>query len=106
MTDVVLVVNSGSSSIKFALYGATGGGRALVDGAISDIGGEPGFAARDPEGRDLAADGLGALRRDRHPWRPHRPPDGLARASTTRAFASSPPDTGWSMAGAISPVRS
>lgn len=61
MNDVVLVVNTGSSSIKFALYGAAGDTRPLVDGAISDIGREPDFVARDEAGRGLAEGGLGDI---------------------------------------------
>jgi acetate kinase len=61
-TDTILVVNAGSSSIKFSLYPAADAGPPLGGGAIEGIGVHPQFKARVagtvfeeswPEGRDL-----------------------------------------------------
>jgi acetate kinase len=61
----ILVINSGSSSIKFSLFAASQEGgsdgklpwpRCLFDGEISGVGGaKPGFTFRDAEGRQLSS---------------------------------------------------
>jgi acetate kinase len=65
MNGDILVLNSGSSSIKFALYTAAREPARVLAGMISGIGATPGFIAEDAEGRPVpaglpAADG-GAL---------------------------------------------
>ena len=52
----ILVINSGSSSIKFSLFEAEGGEpRSLFEGEVTGIGGaKSGFKFRDAEGRDLS----------------------------------------------------
>lgn len=58
MGDVILVVNAGSSSLKFQLYGMSGDGALtmLLGGQVSGIGGErPAFNAKDAQGHRLAA---------------------------------------------------
>jgi acetate kinase len=51
MSDVILVVNAGSSSIKFKLYRAEGGAPApILTGAMSGIGTRPALAVRDGAG--------------------------------------------------------
>jgi acetate kinase len=59
----ILVINSGSSSIKFSLFAASQEGgagaqlpwpRCLFDGEISGVGGKLGFTFRDAEGRELS----------------------------------------------------
>ena len=57
MADTILVINSGSSSIKFALYPAEPGA-ALLRGRIGGIGRAPDFVVRDGAGTLLAEDGL------------------------------------------------
>lgn len=57
MTDAILVLNAGSSSLKFAIYpDADGAPDALLRGKISGIGTNPIFAARDDAGTDLPPD--------------------------------------------------
>ncbi len=52
--DVVLVVNAGSSSIKFAVYGVGGDGLdRLTHGEIDGIGTLPRFHARDASGAEI-----------------------------------------------------
>ena len=59
MTDTILVLNAGSSSIKFALFEAAGGSETpLIRGKIEGIGRAPDFRAYDSEGRVLVEDGL------------------------------------------------
>jgi len=59
MTDTILVLNAGSSSIKFALYPAANTDETpLISGKIEGIGRAPDFRARDAQGRDLVEDGL------------------------------------------------
>ncbi len=54
MTDAVLVINSGSSSIKFALYPMSSGGEIpLIRGKVSGIGRAPDFVAFDAAGAAL-----------------------------------------------------
>ena len=55
----VLVINSGSSSIKFSMFGVAGGGsnspEAMYDGEVSNIGGtSPEFKFMGADGKDLA----------------------------------------------------
>ncbi len=55
MTDTILVINSGSSSIKFALYPAgSDGDQPLIKGKIAGIGRVPDFVAFDAAGVTLA----------------------------------------------------
>ena len=50
----ILVINSGSSSIKFSLFDSgTGEPRSLFEGEVTGIGAEAGFKFRDADGRDL-----------------------------------------------------
>jgi len=49
----ILVLNSGSSSIKFALFAAAPDPARLLHGAISGIGGSPRFSAHDEDGKPL-----------------------------------------------------
>ncbi len=53
MKGSLLVLNCGSSSIKFALYSAAREPRRLLHGTIAGLGTEPTFAARDADGRPL-----------------------------------------------------
>ena len=58
MNTAVLVINSGSSSIKFALYpmsGSAGEKTRLYDGEIEGIGDAAKLSARDAEGKTLVA---------------------------------------------------
>src|SRR6267154_68310 len=52
----ILVINSGSSSIKFSLFGSgKGEPRSLFEGEVTGIGGvKTGFKFRDANGRDLS----------------------------------------------------
>lgn len=62
MKPAVLALNSGSSSIKFALYSASPEAPSVVlRGRIGGIGRAPDFVARDGDGRTLAEDGLQAI---------------------------------------------
>lgn len=59
MTDTILVLNAGSSSIKFALYPSTVIGEVpLISGKITSIGRAPKFIASDFRGYQLSKDGL------------------------------------------------
>ncbi|HWJ56689.1 MAG TPA: acetate/propionate family kinase [Vicinamibacterales bacterium] len=54
MTDAILVLNAGSSSIKFSLFGGGGGDPALVAGGqVSGIYTAPWFVANDAAGRQV-----------------------------------------------------
>ncbi len=53
MTGSILVLNSGSSSIKFALYSQAAEPARRLHGMISGIGAAPGFSAEDADGRPL-----------------------------------------------------
>ena len=59
MSGQILTLNSGSSSIKFALYTATPEPSRLLSGVISGLGTTPGFSARGASGEALSADGFG-----------------------------------------------
>ncbi len=55
MIDTILVINSGSSSIKFALYAvASDNAKPLIKGKIAGIGRVPDFVAFDGEDKELA----------------------------------------------------
>ncbi|MEO1192809.1 MAG: acetate/propionate family kinase [Pseudomonadota bacterium] len=58
----LLVINAGSSSIKFALYGALGGGqpRRRLDGQIEGMGRAPRIKVKDDEGKPLREEALDA----------------------------------------------
>lgn len=56
MSGEILVLNSGSSSIKFALFSADRDPARLLQGTISGIGAKPGFSAQDEDGRPLPAE--------------------------------------------------
>jgi acetate kinase len=57
---VLLVLNAGSSSIKFAVYNAGGDGRdRLAHGEIEGIGTTPRFHARDRDGTEIAGPAIG-----------------------------------------------
>ena len=81
MTDVILVLNAGSSSIKFSMFNVDSRGRALhrrYRGAIEDIGSEPRFFVVGTDGlrvvdqhlaaRDLGAGDHASLLRVLHEW--------------------------------------
>jgi acetate kinase len=53
--SIVLVLNAGSSSIKFAAYSATASLDRLLQGEIEGIGTAPQFRARDDQGLELSA---------------------------------------------------
>ncbi|MBX0328423.1 acetate/propionate family kinase [Oscillochloris sp. ZM17-4] len=56
MTDVILAINAGSSSIKFALFTAERGATPLTrvySGAIDGISGQPRFSVADAQGQQL-----------------------------------------------------
>ena len=52
MTDAILVLNAGSSSLKFAVYPA-GAGNAILKGKVAGIGTAPVFSATDAQGNAL-----------------------------------------------------
>ena len=55
MTDAVLTINAGSSSLKFSLYRVDGQAPALaLEGQIEGIGTAPRMKAKDAEGQELA----------------------------------------------------
>jgi acetate kinase len=59
MTDAILVVNAGSSSVKFSVF--TGGDLALiVGGQVGGIGTEPAFVAKDAAGKTVGEKRWGA----------------------------------------------
>lgn len=62
MTDTILVINAGSSSIKFALYDSTMVTEGpLIVGKIAGIGRAPGFIVCDDKGHPLTKNGLEAI---------------------------------------------
>lgn len=62
MTDVILILNAGSSSIKFALYPVSNtGSPPLITGKIAGIKRAPVFRALGPTGRDLPLGDLAVL---------------------------------------------
>ena len=61
MIDVILVVNSGSSSLKFGVYNvAENGSKPLVKGKVAGIGRQPILSAHDADG--MAIEATGALK--------------------------------------------
>jgi acetate kinase len=52
--EVVLVLNAGSSSVKFAVFAETDGAKRLIHGEIEGIGTRPRFHARDGKGAEIA----------------------------------------------------
>ena len=52
MTDAILVLNAGSSSLKFAVY-PTATGKAMLKGKVAGIGTAPDFSATDAQGSGL-----------------------------------------------------
>jgi acetate kinase len=65
MADHLLVLNAGSSSVKFAVYGrAAEGWREEARGQIEGIGTAPKFSAKDAAGQKLVDEKLGADVRD------------------------------------------
>ena len=61
MTDAILALNAGSSSIKFSLYDTTNGISShslLYQGAVDGIGGDPHFLVQDTTGRKLVDEQL------------------------------------------------
>lgn len=57
MTDAVLVVNSGSTSLKFGAYAATAGGEPplLCRGVVDSMASDPHFVAKAPDGKPIDA---------------------------------------------------
>jgi acetate kinase len=53
MTDQLLTLNCGSSSIKFAVYAAAREPALVVRGAITGLGAQPAFKARDASGKPV-----------------------------------------------------
>jgi acetate kinase len=68
MNDTALVLNAGSSSLKFCVFGRAEGGawRLASRGQIEGIGSAPRFAARDGDGKRLADARLEGAVRDGH----------------------------------------
>jgi len=65
MSDHILVLNAGSSSVKFAVYGRAKNGWAdEARGQIEGIGTNPRFSAKDAAGKKLVDENLGAEVRD------------------------------------------
>src|SRR5688500_4253661 len=56
MSEEILVLNAGSSSVRFALYTAEREPARVLHGIISGIGVAPGFSAEDTDGRPLPAE--------------------------------------------------
>jgi acetate kinase len=70
MAETILVINAGSSSVKFALYDAANGHALALDckGQVEGIGATPHFQARDADNKPLADRG----------WKQDAPGDQLA----------------------------
>ena len=70
MQDVVIAVNSGSSSLKFAAYPASGDASTpLITGKVAGIGREPVLSARDDDGTIEATGALQSIPKDAdHRW--------------------------------------
>ena len=58
MSNAILVVNAGSSSIKFGIYAAGATTACILRGSIDGLGTHPSFGARDARGKVSAADPL------------------------------------------------
>lgn len=54
MRDTILIINAGSSSIKFSVFAVEGGPQVVVRGQIRSLDGAPAFEATDASGRALA----------------------------------------------------
>lgn len=69
MSDAIIVLNAGSSSLKFSIYGAAGGGLELATrGQVEGLGTSPRFKAKDRQGQTLAEASLkGAAQGFGHP---------------------------------------
>ncbi len=61
MNDAILVVNAGSSSIKFAIYAFGETPRCILRGAVDGLGAQTRFGARDASGNELPGDPLLAV---------------------------------------------
>jgi acetate kinase len=90
MTDHVLTLNSGSSSIKFALYTASPEPRRLLHGIVSGLGASPDFRAYGAAGEPLSA---GSQEFFRHRGLTHPPAlrrlfDWLASSGSGRVIAA------------------
>ncbi len=59
MREALLVLNAGSSSLKFAVFDAREEGPAAIRGAIDGLGAAPRFRAKDPDGRALIDEAAG-----------------------------------------------
>ncbi|MFG1417262.1 acetate/propionate family kinase [Xanthobacter sp. V0B-10] len=55
MTDAVLVVNSGSTSLKFAAYTADAAATLLCRGVVDGMSSDPHFVAKQPDGKPIDA---------------------------------------------------
>lgn len=57
MTDAILVVNAGSTSLKFGAYATTGGGEPplLCRGVVDSMASDPHFVAKTPDGAPIDA---------------------------------------------------
>jgi len=66
MSDALLVLNAGSSSLKFSLFGLTGGAAParLLEGQVDGLPEAPRLAAKDAAGATLAERALGATAAD------------------------------------------
>ncbi|HSD18137.1 MAG TPA: acetate/propionate family kinase [Thermomonas sp.] len=60
MSDVILVLNAGSSSLKFSVFAVAGGGLSLLmKGQVESIETSPRFIAKDAQGAELASKAWG-----------------------------------------------
>jgi acetate kinase len=68
--DTILVVNSGSSSLKFQLFGITGSSalKRLIKGQVDGIGTQPRLRVKGPDDAILMD-----ITYERKPWRTFRP---------------------------------
>ncbi|WP_340110594.1 acetate/propionate family kinase [Pikeienuella sp. HZG-20] len=64
MSDLVLTLNAGSSSLKFGLFPRRPGATALIRGKIAGIGRAPVFTAQGPDGDALEKAGLAEIAGD------------------------------------------
>lgn len=64
MSDAILVLNAGSSSIKFAVFGCSGDDPAILRGKIAGIGRAPVFSALGPDGTAPDKGVLGDIQAD------------------------------------------
>ena len=59
MADVILVLNAGSSSLKFSVFDVASDQRPLLKGQIEGIGTSPRFVAKDAQGAEVGAKSWG-----------------------------------------------